>query len=274
MALRQHKSTLLYPILSVLAFTTLVVSGCSREKSTAPFVIQCNKDRLTLQELEWMAPGFSTLDSLQRNRLWENWISETLLAQEARNKLYDKDPYLKQRVKDFERRLLADWTLQQHLKQADVITEEEIREYYRKHIDSFRRAETEVDLLHVIVPTRREALRLLRILKSGNPKQRQQSLEIYPTEAGIYSLSQVMERARYKIQKSNQPGFYGPFRDNRGYHLIQVFNILPADSALPLEAVHEEIAQRIAILKKNQLKQALLDSLRQKATIIINPDYL
>ena len=61
-------------------------------------IAEVNHERLTLDELVLMFPGFMGLDSLQKSLLVENWIRETLLAQEAEKNLIHRDPMFNYRV--------------------------------------------------------------------------------------------------------------------------------------------------------------------------------
>ena len=79
-------------------------------------IAEVNHERLSLDELVLMFPDFMALDSLQKSLLVENWIRETLLAQEAEKNLIHRDPMFNYRVETYRRRLLADKQLDAVLK--------------------------------------------------------------------------------------------------------------------------------------------------------------
>ncbi|HCW76097.1 MAG TPA: hypothetical protein DHU63_06110, partial [Candidatus Marinimicrobia bacterium] len=133
--------------------------GCNRIDNNQ-IVAQVNNDILTIDVLYALVPDFSQLDSLQKAQYVENWIQETLLKQAAEKILLDRDPLFNQQVETYRRRLLADKMMQKYMNESAVVSEQEIRNYYDAHQESFKRNEDEVFALHVLLPTLDEAREL------------------------------------------------------------------------------------------------------------------
>ena len=115
----------------LLAGLLVGLLSCSDNKNEQ-LIAEVNHERLSYGELVLVFPGFIGLDSLQKSLLVENWIRETLLAQEAEKNLIHRDPMFNYRVDTYRRRLLADKQLDVVLKDRGGVDRGEIEAYYHR----------------------------------------------------------------------------------------------------------------------------------------------
>ena len=97
--------------------------------------------------------------------LTNKWVKKTLLLEAALNANLDKDKLLIEKKEVFYKDLLISSFLEIEAKKQINISKKEVSNYYRAHKKSFTRTEDEVRLKHFVLPTKKEALKLKKLLK-------------------------------------------------------------------------------------------------------------
>lgn len=254
----------------LIGLILLSVSSCNRVNKD-DVVAQVNREFLTLEKLHAMVPDFDQLDSLQKAHFVESWIQETLLKQEAEKYLLERDPQFKQQMDTYYRRLLADKMMQKFMRESIQVSDQEIREYYEKYKDNFRRAEDEIFALHVLLPSRDEARELRKVLLANDLDKKAEFLRKYQNETGLFKLSDLIPDLRNRLSRNREPGVYGPYWSDFGYHVMNVTQWYAKDDLRPLEEVWDEIAGRLSIDRQLDYRQAITDSLRAQANVSFHP---
>ncbi len=237
-------------------------------------IAEVNHERLSLDELVLMFPGFMSLDSLQKSLLVENWIRETLLAQEAEKNLIHRDPMFNYRVETYRRRLLADKQLDVILKDQGNVGREEIEEYYQNNLVSFKRQSNEFFGFHVLLPSRDDARDLERAIENGDLEKKQALVAMQPKETGLFKVESLFPEVKEYLLKKKRPGIFGPIKTDLGYHLVEVKTWHDRGSIKSLDEVWEEIAARLSINQQRHIETQLVDSLRKAGSILFNKDIL
>jgi len=256
--------------LSVSLLVMVLFLGCNRIDNNQ-IVAQVNNDMLTIDVLHALVPDFSQLDSLQKAQYVENWIQETLLKQAAEKILLDRDPLFNQQVETYRRRLLADKMMQKYMNESAVVSEQEIRNYYDAHQESFKRNEDEVFALHVLLPTLDEARELRKILRDNDLDKKAVVLRKYQNETGLFKLGDLIPEIRNRLAQSREVDVFGPINTDYGYHIMNVTQWYSKDSMRPLEEVWDEIAGRLSIDKQMDVRLARIDALRAQANVSFHP---
>lgn len=251
-------------------FLILMLWGCGQVNNDN-VVAQVNGDILTLEVLNTLAPDFAKMDSLQKSHYVENWIQETLLRQEAEKILLDRDPVFIQQIETYRRRLLADKMMQKFMGESAEVSEQDIRDYYDAHEESFKRNEDEVFALHVLLPSLDEARELRKILRDNDLEKKAEVLRKYQNETGLFKLSDLIPDIRNRLSQYREVGVYGPISSDFGYHIMNVTQWYSKDSVRPLEEVWDEIAGRLSIDKQMEIRLSRIDALREQANVSFHP---
>lgn len=261
--------------LSILLLVALLagLTSCS-DGGDDNLIAKVNHERLTIDELVLMFPGFMGLDSLQKSLLVESWIRETLLAQEAEKNLIHRDPMFNYRVETYRRRLLADKQLDVTLKNQGGVSREEIEAYYQKNLESFKRQSNEFFGFHVLLPTREEARDLERAIENGDLEKKQALVAMHPKETGLFKVENLFPEVKEYLLKKKRPGIFGPIQTDLGYHLVEVKTWYDRGSLKSLDEVWEEIAARLSINRQRHIETQLVDSLRKSGSILFNKSVL
>ena len=258
-------------ILVISLFAVMI--ACSDDQDDN-LIAKVNHERLSLDELVLMFPGFMSLDSLQKSLLVENWIRETLLAQEAEKSLIHRDPMFNYRVETYRRRLLADKQLDVTLKDQGGVTRDEIEAYYQTNLESFKRQSNEFFGFHVLLPSRDDARELEKAIERGDLETKQSLVAMHPKETGLFKVENLFPEVKEYLLKKKRPGVFGPIKTDLGYHLVEVKTWHDRGSLKSLDEVWEEIAARLSINRQRHIETQLVDSLRQSGSILFNKSVL
>jgi hypothetical protein len=258
-----------------LSFFLLLFSlhACVSDKGEA-LVAEVNHESLYLEELKLMYPDFVQLDSLQKSLLVENWIRETLLAQEAEKNLIHKDPMFNYRVDTYRRRILADKQLDVVLKDRGSVTRSEVETYYNENISSFKRQSNEFFGFHVLMSSRDSARDLERAIEKNDLEKKQALIASRPKETGLFQVENLIPEVKEYLLKRKKEGIFGPIKSDLGYHLVEVRTWYDRGSLKSLDEVWEEIAARLSVSRHRHIESVLLDSLRKKGSIFLNKEAL
>jgi len=254
----------------------LLVAGlaaCSSSDSEG-IVAEVNHEQLSLDELQLMYPGFMALDSLQKSLLVENWIRETLLAQEAKKNLIHRDPVFNYRVETYRRRVLADKQLDLVLKDKGGVSRAEVEAYYNENLSSFQRQSNEFFGFHVLMASRDDARELERAIDKNDLEKKQALVALRPKETGLFKVENLPPDVKEYLLKKKRPGVFGPIQSDLGYHLVEVKTWHDRGSLKSLDEVWEEIAARLSISRQRQIEAGLVDSLRKGGSIFFNKEAL
>lgn len=251
----------------------VVLFSCSNGDNEGP-VAEVNHERLSLGELKLMYPGFMGLDSLQKSLLVENWIRETLLAQEAEKNLIHRDPVFNYRVETYRRRILADKQLDMVLKDKGGVSRGEVEAYYKDNLSSFRRQSNEFFGFHVLMASRDDARELERAIEKDDLEKKQALVALRPKETGLFKVENLLPEVKEYLLKKKRPGIFGPIESDMGYHLVEVKTWHDRGSLKSLDEVWEEIAARLSISRQRQIESVLVDSLRKNGSIFLNKEAL
>lgn len=262
----------MYKFLFIVCLS-LGLLACSEDRDDN-LIAEVNHERLSLDELVLMFPGFKSLDSLQKSLLVENWIRETLLAQEAEKSLIHRDPMFNYRVETYRRRLLADKQLDVTLKDQGGVSRDEIEAYYQNNLASFRRQSNEFFGFHVLMSSRDEARELERAIEKGDLEKKQSLVALRPKETGLFKVENLLPEVKEYLLKKKKEGIFGPIQSDLGYHLVEVKTWHDRGSLKSLDEVWEEIAARLSINQQRHIEAQLVDSLRRSSSILFNRDVL
>ena len=255
---------------------TLLFAGllsCSNDQE-AGLIAEVNHERLLMDDLALMFSGFRGLDSLQKSLLVENWIRETLLAQEAEKNLIHRDPVFNYRVETYRRRLLADKQLDVLLKDKGGVNRSEIEAYYQDNLASFRRQSNEFFGFHVLLPSKNEARELEKAIEKGDLEKKQALVAMHPKETGTFKVEKLLPEVKEYLLKKKREGIFGPIKSDLGWHLVEVKTWHDRGSLKSLDEVWEEIAARLSINRQRYIEAQLVDSLRKSGSILLNKDVL
>ena len=257
----------------ILTLLLITVFSCSSNKDIEEGVVaRVGENILTKKNIIDKTDG-DLVSSNSVLHLTNNWVEKTLLYEAALNANLDKDFLLIEKKEDFYKDLLIGSFLELEAKKQINISKKEVSNYYRTHKKSFIRNEDEIRLKHFVLPTKNDAVKLKKLLKSN---KKGSLLEEY-----MYKYKPEIKTVKKSLVGDNLIGFVfshvvgdvvGPKKIRSSYHVFEILKKNKKGTIKGLEVVYDEIQQRIIKNKEVVFLKKVLDSLYVNADIYISPE--
>lgn len=264
-----------------LAILLQAAAGCRTQTGTV--VGEVGKETLTLEEVEQNIPyQLRRSISVDRKReAVERWVEQELLYQEALRRGIDREPKTAALLGKVRRDILVASLLQRVSRLDAEVSEEQIAQYYRDHQEEFGRDEPEIWMRHILVETRSEALRVRQRIADGEPFDtvaRQESVETESAANGGdvgYVSEEICDAALWKAISGLETGCLSdPILTDMGYHVVEVLGKMEPGTVRALDLVRPEIVSAILLEAQRRDREALLNTLRQRAPWRVYSDRL
>ena len=198
----------------------------------------------------------------QQNHLSDEKFREFLAAQGL---TYEE--YRKQVAEQIKRIKLV----QSHVQERIVVTDEEIKDYYRRHYLSQGNSLYELAAIVVTGPeAKKRAEQAYAELKKGVPFEevaaKYSSLKGSGRGLGRFRLKELAPEVREVVSKLKPGAFSGPVKVGNSWQIFKLLAV-KSEGAPPLEEVRAEIEARLRQEKIDQMLQKWLKELKQKAYI-------
>jgi peptidyl-prolyl cis-trans isomerase C len=227
---------------------------------------------------EWARDRFEGEEG--KKQFLEELIKRELIYQDAKKKRLHKDKEFLEKVEEFKKMTLVSLILKKEIEEkTPPLTEAEVREFYDKNPDKFRRG-AKVRASHILVNTKEEAKNILARIKKGE---------------SFSKLARSLSKDRNSAQKGGDLGFFGrgqmvpeferaafnlkvgevsdPVRTRFGYHIIKVTD---KKEGIPVsfEEAKDVIRRQLLMEKRKMLFDSYMEQLEKKSKIIKNEEIL
>lgn len=254
---------------------SLAVAGCGDPEPTVPYVARVGEALLTQEDvsrlLENRSPLLDSTDAV--SQIVEQWVTNQLLFQEARDRGLRSDPEVQRLLADNERSVMVDALVSRMLDEemGDGPDEAAIQTYYEQHRDQLALREPFVRVVHLVFEDADSADAARRLLLSSNAPDpntlsgladRQLDLEsFYPQRqlfAAIPGLGEAVSALRV--------GQVTPVLEHDGaFHVVQLTDRLEEGTVPALDMIRDEISHRVTIQMRKQLYARQVQRLRTRA---------
>ena len=205
--------------------------------------------------------------------LVDSWVKRTLFYNEAVNINLNNDKTLLNKRDLFYRNLLISSFLDIKTRKEIKISRKEVSDYYKNNKESFTRKQDEILLKHFVLPTKKEANKLKRLLKSNKKgDQLKEYIEKYKPETKTIKKGFINENLIGFVFDGSAGDVLGPKKIDSSYHVFDILRKNNKGSFKGLEIVYDEIHQRLFKIKEMQFLNTFLDSLYTSADIYISPE--
>ena len=269
--------------LYVLVVLVCILS-CEGNDATEPIakpklIAKAGKEGLLLNEYNLLFTGSHPVnDSLAYSKkLIDSWAIETLLYEEALQKLSEDELKIERQVQDYKKALVT------HLYQArlveanldTLVSDEEIRDYYNAFRDNFLLKDNIIKVDYVKVPVLSGDIeKIKRLLKFNLPKDREDLKELCVKNADNFFLNDstwlYTSDIKKEIPKLNeQPdfSFYAgkvvQFEDESYFYYLKIKEVKIKNALSPLHFERQNIKKYILLSRRvellNTYKQNLLE---------------
>jgi parvulin-like peptidyl-prolyl isomerase len=241
--------------------------------------------RITKQQLDYAVKRYqksqkkSVVTQEEKLTLVENLIRRELILQQEDTAGYRKDPLIKQSVKHYEESLVIDKYLREHIAQRMVVSEEELKNYYKWNRPDFG-SPAKVEARHILLRSRADAENVREKLHQGEdfvqlandysidlPLARQGGqMAVAPIKKGE-ALDEI-DRVLFSLIEGEVSDIV---ETEYGFHIFRVDKMIPPEIR-SFEEVKKEIEQKLIWQKHNEAYNEMAAQLEQKAEIEIFKD--
>jgi peptidyl-prolyl cis-trans isomerase C len=214
-----------------------------------------------------------------RKKILDEVISFTLFAQAAKSMGIQDEPATKTRLAYVQTEYLAREMFRRRLAKAQLVSEDEIRAYYRDHITEFTPPE-QIKARHIVVKTEAEARKILERLKGGEDFEklaRSKSIDPAAAQGGRLTMqdgSDWISRGtfetsfEFELFKIPKGEVGGPIKTQFGWHLLKVEDRRQPEARTFIQ-VRAMIRRRLLEQRNAKLHKQVTEELKKKIPVVI-----
>lgn len=252
----------------ILFIFIFLLVGCDKPSNGFAVLARVEKSELLEKDL----PNASTSNKKTNKQLVNQWVSEEILFNRAIGSGFGSDVDFKLSSKKFTRKLVGQRYLKRVAEEGLVVSNEEVFEYYKNNVDSFKRTKKAAKVYHLFSDNKKEAAEIVRVLGFKGKKQEKNELfvkhGIHPVVVKSGSLIPSLEKTLFS--KKSKKRLHGPIKSGFGYHILFILERYEPGSIVELEEVYDEVFQRVFQQKFSLKSLHVLDSLRNHTPYTIN----
>jgi parvulin-like peptidyl-prolyl isomerase len=265
-----------------------VISSYGRTTEQEIVVAVVNKHiRITKQQLDAAVKtyqqrrqkNFTTQE--EKVALVKNLIRRELILQQDVAAAYRNDPAISHRVQKYEDTLVIERYLREHIAQRMEVSEEELKNYYKRHRAEFG-APAKVEARHILLRSRKDAEMIMEKLNQGQDfvqLAHDYSIDLpLARKGGMMSALPIgqgealdeIDRVLFSLKEGQISDIV---ETEYGFHIIRVDKIIQPEIKT-FKEVKKEINNKILRQKHNEAYREMTSQLEKQAKIEIFEDRL
>jgi len=260
----------------------LVVAGCQKAPQPRTPIARIDSRTLTLEEIEARFDSTRGISQAQVHEYVQRWLTDELLYQEAVRRGLDQTDDLEKRLEDIRRQLAINALLEQEIfnSASEESAEDELRAYYETNRSEFLLAQ-DVALVSFVFFRERDAANAFRAkvmrgtawseaLNQTLQDPQQSSGIVMHADSSYYTAATLLPAELWRVVASGprrEPSF--PVRTEEGYSIIIVWKYTRRGETADLAYMRDEIRSRLAINRRQQTMDKLLENLRSEHVVQI-----
>lgn len=256
----------------LLIGAAIFLIGCAKNDVPENYLARVGDKYITTDDLKFLSiinpDGKVSQGQLQG--FLNNWVNSEVLAQQALKEDLDKDPYLKNRLASFKRKLLADTYIRYNVYKNLAIPDSAIQNYYDQHKQVFMWENDGAQVTQYFSTSRDTAQEIYKVLRYGSQAEKSLLYQRNHPETKVVTQKDLILALSDAVFSTRALGVLSPIKSEFGYHVIVVNNRYRAGSYQDLEQVRDEVRERLLIIAQKKHYYAILDSLKGVTDIEIN----
>ena len=258
------------------------LAGCQTEAPPDSYVARVGTNYLTEADLDQMLAAMGPVrDSTEaRQQAIDQWVTRTLLYQEAERLNLSSDDEVQDQLRRQRRSILVSALRTRLTEEADVRpSAEEVRTYFERHKEQLRLREPYVRIQYLTTPDRASArtvrqelrtpptpadttwARLVAEYATDTTQARQLSRRFRPQGRLRQQLPALADRIADLQEGETTP----VIQTNGRYHVVRLDQRLPEGSPPEIDWVEPEIRRRLRIRARKQIHATEVQRLRNRA---------
>jgi hypothetical protein len=258
----------------VAVLFVLTAIGCRNNVQDKTPVARIDNQTLVLEEIRAHIDTSREPSEAQIQQYIQRWLTEESLYREAIDRGLDHTDEMNQKVEDVRRQLAINALLEKEVysRQPDIITAQEIRQYYDAHLKEFNVLHDMALVSYALFKNRDAATEFRNLILKGTPWNaalNQQSQPVMVRVDSTYRTQATLQPAELwrvaSTSTSHEVSF--PISTEHGYYIQVVWKFIKEGQTTDLTLVEQEIRGRLTVERRRQLFNQLVQTLRAKHAI-------
>lgn len=266
----------------LLLAVLLAAGGCESEAPPSDYVARVGDEYLTQSELNEMMGTRVGLDTSQaRKQIIEQWVTRTLLHQEALDRGLQDEPEVRERLQEQRRTVLVTaLTNRLHEGLDTTPSQSDVRAYFERHRNQLRLREPYLRVRFLTTPSRNSAELVRERLAQVDTAvadsvwrvlaQRHASVPDHAVQLSdrFYPESRILEElpTGQDVLPQLDDGAVAPvLATDSLFHVLQVVKRFPTGTDPKLAWVRSEIRRRLTVRARKQMYAREVQRLRNEA---------
>lgn len=235
--------------------------GCEKTDNSG-YVAEVGDRRLTRAEFEyWAGAPYDSLTAEERVPVLSDWIELSMIEQEAEASGLRNEPKTEQQVRTMLMKYYRAILLARQ--PQPQITDTLISEYFNTHQTEFRRPTDSFVIEGFWCESEDSLKNFRRALERADTAGLRSGFVIW--EGKWLAQASELEPPLLASVRTLQPGGLTPVLPfGEGYRLVRLHEIYPEGTQLSLDAVHEEIRERLLLEQSQRRQERWLNDLRSR----------
>jgi len=271
----------------IFMISAFLIHACSKtDQNETDIIAEVGGKKLTSGMLKGSLPaGLTEKDSLEWLRsLTQQWIDQEVLFQNAEKSGLLNEADVKVELERIQKQYIGSLVREKMLNSSfSDLTENEINDYYRKHIDEFINPRTLYQVCYFHVPEQRDAQNIIKEFKGISEWQKIVTAYNLMNEEATDSVGKVVDdvglltilnsknpKTISRLKKDQLISFPVVSGEDKPITLmLYLRDIFQKEQPLPLEFVRKNIENRLVVIHQKEELQHKIDSLKKESTIKI-----
>ena len=265
--------TVVSGLLALILLTACERRDFEQDRDTTPVVAQVEGSLLTKREFDNFLPeDYENVLTQQEVRDYlDRWITTELLYKEAMRTGRGVPDDLETRIERYRKELVADQLVQQIIRDRAFVSDAEVMAYYEAHETEYTK---EYRVSHILVNTREDAEDIRNQLgkRSFTYLARRYSIDKHSGsggDLGYLSKGNMIPEFEDVVFGMAVGDVSEIIESEFGYHLVTVTDVRDARYTLAFEDIRSEIANMLALARRDAVYDSLIAALRSGANVQI-----
>jgi len=262
------------------AWCLVLLIGCGGKSGSQQPVARLDGQTLTLDEVIARLDSTRGMTQAQVAEYARRWVNDEILYREAVQRGLDDDETIRMQLDKTRRQLAINALLQREVftEKSLKCTPEDIAQYYTAHVKEFTLS-TDVALLSYVLFRDRDAANAFRanVLKGTAWSEALRQMLADPQQAALvagridsayYTSSTLLPMELWRVAAAaTKPGPSFPVHTGEGFYILSLWKMIRQGQVADREYVERDIRARLAVERRRNAYNALVESLRSKHTV-------
>ena len=259
---------MMYKEASIVLIVLLTLASCNKTNENVEVLARVENAVLTKKEVINRFPEYQMADV--ENQVTQ-WVNAELLYTAGVRAGVNKDVAIMNRVEDYQKKLIGQTYLEMVLRSRIGVSTDEIKDFYTKQIETFKRRHGEALINNFNVDNKNDANKIRVLLEKGaGNKKRNEIFDKY----GVNAISVEEDQLRPELNKAVFGGtkrkYIGPIKSGNSYAVVEVIKRFPKGTYRSLDDVYDHVYLVIQKRKAVIQSAAIIDSLKQEYLFELN----